>query len=64
MATSFEQTRLPDSIIQRGSNELIKLIRKLRWVGMDEEAERLQAELTRRDTETSESVIATSRDTD
>lgn len=64
MATSFEQTRLPDSIIQRGSNELIKLIRKLRWVGMDEEAERLQAELTRRDAETSESVIAMSRDTD
>lgn len=64
MATTFEQTRLPDSIIQRGSNELIKLIRKLRWVGMEEEAERLQAELMRRDSETSESVIATSRDTD
>ena len=64
MANSFEQTRLPYSIIQRGSNDLVKLVRKLRWVGMDEEAKRLQAELTRRHAETSESVIATSGDTD
>jgi hypothetical protein len=47
-----------------GSNELIKLIRKLRWVGMDDEAERLQAELTQRQTAAADSVVATQGETD
>jgi hypothetical protein len=39
----------PDtSTVHRTSNELVKLIRKLRWMGMDEEAKKLQNELTRR----------------
>jgi hypothetical protein len=47
-----------------GSNELIKLIRKLRWVGMEDEAERLQAELTQRQTAAADSVVATQGETD
>ncbi len=45
------------------ANELVKRIRKLRWRGMEEEAERLQRELTRRCVD-SDSVIATPRETD
>ena len=30
---------------QRRSHELVKLARKLRWIGMDEEADRVQAML-------------------
>jgi hypothetical protein len=45
------------------ANDLVKRIRKLRWMGMEEEAERLQAELTRR-CAAADSVIATPRDTD
>jgi len=46
------------------SNELIKLVRKLRWVGMDEEAERLLRKLKRGNAESADSVLATPRDTD
>ncbi len=46
-----------------GTNELVKRIRKLRWMGLDEEAERLQHELTRRCAD-ADSVIATPRETD
>jgi hypothetical protein len=45
------------------ANDLVKRIRKLRWMGMEEEAERLQQELTRRCAE-ADSVIATPRETD
>ena len=45
------------------ANDLVKRIRKLRWMGLEEEAERLQQELTRRCAE-SDSVIATPRETD
>ena len=48
---------------QRGSNELVRLIRKLRWIGMEEEAERLQAELTERHP-AADSVVALSGETD
>lgn len=45
------------------ADDLVKRIRKLRWMGLEEEAERLQQELTRRCAE-SDSVIATPRETD
>jgi hypothetical protein len=57
---SLEPKRQPDA----GSNELVKLIRKLRWIGMDDEAERLQAELTQRRAAASDSVVAMSGETD
>ena len=49
---------------QRTSNELVKLIRKLRWMGMEEEAERVQTELAQCDVRRADSVLATSHETD
>jgi hypothetical protein len=39
-----QQKPLDDLAEPRTSNELVKLIRKLRWMGMEEEAERAQDE--------------------
>jgi hypothetical protein len=52
------------AIDQSVTNDLVKRIRKLRWMGMEEEAKRLQAELTRRSAGEGDSVIATPRETD
>lgn len=49
---------------QRTSNHLIKLIRKLRWMGMEEEVERAQYELTMCHVPPTDSVVAASRETD
>ena len=49
---------------QRASNDLIRLIRKLRWMGMDDEAKRMQIELMRRAVPAEDSVLARPRDTD
>ena len=48
---------------ESGANDLVKRIRKLRWMGLEDEAERLQRELTRRRAD-SDCVIATPRETD
>jgi hypothetical protein len=45
------------------ANDLVKRIRKLRWMGMEDEAEQLQRELTERCAE-GDCVIATPRETD
>lgn len=45
------------------ANDLVKRIRKLRWMGMEDEAEQLQQELTRRCTD-GDTVVATPRETD
>jgi len=45
------------------ADDLVKRIRKLRWMGMEREAEELQTELTRRSA-AADSVIATPRETD
>jgi hypothetical protein len=68
LMTTVEQSRRQHEVsdagaAQSGSNELVKLIRKLRWIGMDDEAERLQVELTRRHA-AADSVVAMSRETD
>jgi hypothetical protein len=64
MAIPQQQSKLSEAYASRGSNELVKLIRKLRWIGMDEEAQKLQTELTRRETAAADSVVATPRETD
>ena len=46
------------------SNEMVKLVRKLRWIGMDDEAQKLQRELTQREAMPADSVVATPRETD
>jgi hypothetical protein len=43
METLLEQPECPDvSAEQRRASELVKLIRKLRWMGLEEEAEHVQ----------------------
>lgn len=65
MEKSLKQQKPPEvSAEQRTSNELIKLIRKLRWMGMEEEAERVQTELAHSGVRPADSVLAASRETD
>ena len=64
MEVSLEQRPPDDSAAETRADELIKLIRKLRWAGMDKEAERLLKELQSERGEAAESVIATPRETD
>jgi len=60
-----EQQKPPDTLPeQRASNELVKIIRKLRWMGMEQEAKQLESELTLRDGPAADCVVAASRDTD
>jgi hypothetical protein len=65
MAMAFDQqTSVHFSEPESTANELIKLIRKLRWIGMDEEAERLQKKLASEHTDVNDTVIARSGETD
>jgi hypothetical protein len=62
MQTAFEHARasvLPDEDVSR---DLVKRIRKLRWMGMQEEAEQLQ--MTLRHVPRADCVIVVPRDTD
>jgi hypothetical protein len=57
---SLKQQKPPDvSSEQRKSNELVRLIRKLRWMGMEEEADRVQTELAQCGVRRADSVLAT-----
>jgi hypothetical protein len=49
---------------QTSSDELVKRIRKLRWMGMREEAERAELELARSRCKPAETVIAGPYETD
>lgn len=50
MEISFDVKEQPDvSVEQRTSSELVKLVRKLRWIGLEEEAKQLQIALCRID---------------
>ena len=62
MELSPEQQEPPDMSARRKANELIKLIRKLRWMGMEEEAERAETALGRMSP--ADRVVATTVDTD
>ena len=68
MRSEQQQQMPPDasdtSSTDKAPNEMIKLIRKLRWMGMEEEAKGLQQELTRRHATTADSVLATPAETD
>jgi hypothetical protein len=66
METRHDLQKLHDGLAEpQASNELVKLIRKLRWMGSEEEAERVEDELTlRRVAGGSDSVVAASRETD
>ena len=57
-----ELQRLELSPEERVTQELVKRIRKLRWIGMEEEAKRLQAALSGRTS--ADSVFVLPMDTD
>jgi hypothetical protein len=59
METPRQQQPPATSASHRASNELVKLIRKLRWMGMEEEAKGLQTELERGHATAADSVLAT-----
>jgi hypothetical protein len=49
---------------QKRSGELVKLVRKLRWIGMEDEAEQVEKQLLLQQLPAADSVIAASRETD
>lgn len=50
MGLSLDTKERPDvSIVERTLSELARLVRKLRWIGMQEEAEQMQLVLRRVD---------------
>jgi hypothetical protein len=64
VALPREQQPPDTSTAHQASNDLVKLIRKLRWIGMDDQAEGLQKELEQRRATTADCVLATSGETD
>jgi len=64
MEAAREQQPPDPAASHRASNELVKLIRKLRWIGMEDEAQGLQTELARRHATAVDSVLATTAETD
>jgi hypothetical protein len=64
MDDRLEQKRTRDAGANepRTSREVVELIRKLRWIGMEGEAERLEVAL--RHTSGTDCVLAVPRDTD
>lgn len=64
MEIRYDQQKLSDaSVEQLTSNELVMRIRKLRWMGFEEEAVMVQDELSLRRAAT-DSVVAASSQTD
>ena len=61
---SRKHLKAPDLSAQQQANELIRLIRKLRWMGMEEEAERKHAELAQCGAQPADSVVAAPHETD
>ncbi len=60
-----EQQEPPDnSAVQRTPKELVMLIRKLRWMGMEDEAKTLENWLILNKLPATDSVVAASRETD
>ena len=56
--TEIFNRRFDDSAQRSASNECVRLIRKLRWIGMDDEAERVLAQLSGWPFRPTETVIA------
>ena len=62
MPDSSEQLHHYDSVDERRSRELVKRVRKLRWIGNEDEAKQLEREL--RAGPVSDCVLAAFVDTD
>ncbi len=63
MEVSLKRQEVDASAAQTTPDELVKLICKLRWIGMEDEAERLSRQLTRQEAAT-DSVVASPHATD
>jgi len=65
MEMRHDQHKPPDGPTEQGaSDELVKLIRKLRWMGMEEEAKKLQNHLALCGVPAADSVVEAPRETD
>ena len=65
MEWHLKQKKLQDVLAeQRSSDELVKMIRKLRWMGMDDEAEKVETKLANFEVEPADCVLVSSRETD
>jgi hypothetical protein len=64
MENRSEQMPPQVSSEQKRSGELVKLVRKLRWMGMENEAEQVEKQLLLQQVPAADSVIAASRETD
>ena len=65
MDMPHNQHKPPDGLgEQRTANELVKLIRKLRWMGLEREAEKVENQLVLRKVQAADCVIAAARETD
>jgi len=53
---------MPPKQTSTASSEIVKLIRKLRWVGLEEKAEQLENELVQQ--ATTDTVVSIQSDTD
>ena len=49
---------------QRASDEMVRLIRKLRWIGLENEAKNIGHQLTARAVPAADTVLASPRETD
>ena len=61
---SREHQKPPDGSARQQADKLIRQIRKLRWMGMEEEAVRVQTELAQYGVQPADSVVAASGETD
>ena len=64
MEMPLEREAPESHLHETNSNSLLKLIHKLRWAGMDDEAERLLKDFERERVAAHNSVLATPNDTD
>ena len=64
MKTQLRQQTPPNAADQAVSTEFVRLIRKLRWIGMEDEAERVQMQLAACRVPPSECVLGAPLDTD
>jgi len=64
MNTHLDPTKALAATEQRAADELIKLITKLRWMGLDEEANCIERRLLSCPVRPGESVLAEPRETD
>ena len=64
MKTLLRQQTPANAAEQANSTEFVRLIRKLRWIGMEDEAERVQIRLAACRVPPMESVLGAPLDTD